>query len=189
MTNLLFSIPWEGERPSNKSRLRVAIAVGVCLVILPVLLALKPSERLVGLNHPIQYDDFAFSVLGVRKAQALGEGEAQRHAQGVYLIVTLKVENRARRVSFQFRDETAIVIDGHDQEHQVSCGGQAALESEPGHGDPCPGPIPAGVSCVKEIVFDVSPHADNWRLKFTGGGPVGEFLDNLLYGRMRIKLP
>jgi hypothetical protein len=79
----------------------IVAAIGVSL--LSMLAVLNRKDQSVGLNEEIQYDDFAFSVQDVRKANSLGSGESQTKAHGVYYVVTLKIANHAKRVAFTFK--------------------------------------------------------------------------------------
>jgi Domain of unknown function (DUF4352) len=162
--------------------------MGVFVLLVPLIGALNRPPKVVGLNTPIQFDDFAFTVSSVRPAQALGTGNARRPADGQYLIVSLTINNKAKRVNYVWKNSTAILVDDSGQEHHVSTAGQAALESEPGKANPCAGPIPAGTACTKELVFDVptAVRSPRFRISF---GPVGDALESLFFGRKAIQLP
>lgn len=71
-----------------------AVIVGLCLALLGILAALNRRNQVVGLNHEIQYDDFAFSVLGTRAATSVGEGESQAYAEGLYYVGTKIIDLR-----------------------------------------------------------------------------------------------
>ena len=166
------------------------MAAGIVAVVLVALLAmlavLNRRDQIVGLNQEIQYDDFAFSVTGVRKANSLGSGSSLTKAQGVYYVVTLKVGNHAKRVDYTFKKNSAILVDVEEKEFRPSIGGQQALESTTGK--QCGSPIPAGASCVSEVVFDLPADAEVTHLRISEGGLAGDILDIVFYGRKRIEL-
>jgi Domain of unknown function (DUF4352) len=165
-----------------------AIIVGLCLALLGILAALSRRNQVVGLNREIQYDDFAFSVLGARTATSVGEGESQANADGAYCVVTMRVANHARRVDFTFDKSVAILIDDRGREYHLSAGGQRALDSARKQRDECGDPIPAGASCTTEVVFELPAGARASQLRVSGGGPAGDILDTIFYGTKMIDL-
>ena len=70
------------ERTSKGIAVTAAILAAIGFSLLAMLAALNRRDQNVGLNQEIQYDDFGFSVLGARKASALGKGDSQA-ADGV----------------------------------------------------------------------------------------------------------
>jgi hypothetical protein len=164
----------------------IVITVLACfgLVLLWLLGAQSKREMIVGLNQEIQFDDFAFSALGSRKAAGLGTAGGQKPTEGLYYIVTIKVANHAKRVDFQFDPSTAVLVDRAGKEYHLSARGQAALDSTRA----CAEALPAGASCVTEVVFDVPADITDPHLKMSFGGKVGEFLDSIFYGKRKIAL-
>jgi hypothetical protein len=165
-----------------------AVIVGLCLVLLAILAGLNRRNQVVGLNQEIQYDDFAFSVLGARTATGLGAGKSQADTKGAYYVVTLKVANHARRVDFTLDKDVAIIIDDEGREYHLSQEGQRALDSARRQRDECDGPIPAGASCTTEIVFELPAGVRASHLRVSGGGPAGDILDTIFYGTKKIEL-
>jgi hypothetical protein len=168
----------------------LAVAAGIVATVLVALLAmlavLNRRDQIVGLNQEIQYDDFAFSVTGVRKANSLGNGSSLASAHGVYYVVTLKIANHAKRVDYNFKQASTRLVDVEEKEFRVSTGGQQALETT--IGKQCSSPIPAGASCVTEVVFDLPADAEVKQFRISEGGFVGDVLDMVFYGRKRIEL-
>ncbi len=173
------------ERTSKGIAVTAAILAAIGFSLLAMLAALNRRDQNVGLNQEIQYDDFAFSVLGARKASTLGKGDSQA-ADGVYYVVTIKVANHAARVDYTFKKKAAILIDESGREFHVSASGQRALESS--EGQHCGAPIPAGASCVIDVVFDVPKSANASQLRISEGGLAGDILDVVFYGKKRIEL-
>lgn len=104
------------------------------------------------------------AVEGVRTAAALGEGPTGVRATGRFWIVTLRVENSARRVSLALARPSARVIDAAgatypralDAERRLR-GGPAGLERS----------IPAAGRITVEIVFDLPADIEAPRLLVT----------------------
>ncbi len=161
----------------------IVAAIGVSL--LAMLAVLNRKDQTVGLNQEIQYDDFAFSVQGVRKVNSLGSGESQTNAEAVYYLVTLKIANHAKRVDFTFKRASAILVDDAGREFRLSENAQRALESQ---GDKCSGAIPARASCTTELAFELPENAHASLLRISEGGTFGDILDFVFYGTKRIAL-
>ena len=162
----------------------VMIGCGLLFGLLATLAALNRHDEVAGFNQEIQYDDFAFSVQAVRTARSVGDSTAQ----GIYYVVTLKVSNHARRVDYTFKPDSPVLVASDGKQYRVSVEAQEALDSAGGTGDRCAAPIPAGSSCIKEIVFDVAPDITDPRLKVSTGGLAGDILDTIFYGMKVIKL-
>jgi hypothetical protein len=164
----------------------VAIVAAIGVSLLAMLAVLNRKDQTVGLNQEIQYDDFAFSVQGVRKANSLGSGESQTNAEGVYYVVTLKIANHAKRVDFKFKRASAILVDDAGREFHLSESGQQSLDAT--QSNKCSGPIPAGASCTTELAFELPENAHASLLRLSEGGTLGDILDFVFYGTKRIAL-
>lgn len=172
------------ETKSKGFAVTAAIVVLIGIALLMLVAALNRRDQMVGLNQEIQYDDFAFSVIEVRKADATRDSEAE--ATGGSYVVTLKIANHAKRVDYKFKRASAILIDEKGREFFLSQSGQTALESL--HGPRCNDPIPAGASCVIELVFDIPADSHITQLRISEGGLVGDILDVVFFGKKRIEL-
>ncbi len=179
----------EGLTPFLKKVLIIlGIGIGLLLILLVLLAVFNRRTQIVGLNQEIQYDDFAFSVLGVRKAKSLGEGAASVWPSGSFYIVTLRIANHAKRVDYKFNRSYALFIDDFGNEHALAPSGQAALDSEQSSFQSCSTPLPAGTDCVTEIVFDAPDGLKRPALRISEAGLIGDLLDTIVYGRKRIDL-
>ena len=174
------------EPKSKGFAVTAAIVVLIGIALLVMVAALNRRDQMVGLNQEIQYDDFAFSVMEVRKADGLGSGESAVNAAGGFYVVTLKIANHAKRVDYKPKKASAILIDDKGREFFQSESGQAALESA--QGPHCYNPIPAGASCVTELVFDIPADSHITQLRISEGGLVGDILDVVFFGKKRIEL-
>jgi Domain of unknown function (DUF4352) len=173
-------------RTSKRIAATVVIVVVIGILLVAMLAILNRRNEVVGLNQEIQYDDFAFSVQGVRKASTLGKGDSQT-LNGVYFyVVTIKVTNHAKRVDYTFKRSSAVLVDDAGREFHLSDNGQRALESA--QSNRCADPIPAGASCITEVVFEVAEDAGPLQLRFSEGGSIGDILDFVFYGTKRIGL-
>jgi len=174
------------EQKSRGITAVIAIVVLIGVSLLLIVAALNRRDEIVGLNQEIQYDDFAFSVLDVRKADTLGSGNSQTNALGVYYIVTVRIANHAKRVDYTFKRGSAILVDDRQREFFLSTSGQAGLETIESR--QCNSPISAGAACVTEVVFDVPKDTRASQLRFSEGGLVGDILDVVFYGKKRIDI-
>lgn len=168
------------------------IAAGICgfgllAALLAVIAALNRHDELVGLNQEIQYDDFAFSVLEVRLSPSLAAFSGAP-SRGRFYVLRLRVVNHAKRVSFRFKPESAVLVDDAGREHRISAAGQSALQSTGGVGD-CGRELPAGDSCVAELVFDLPKNVKPAHVRISSAGPIGDIADSIFFGNKRIRLP
>jgi hypothetical protein len=173
------------ERSSKGFAVTLAILAAIGISLLATLALLNRRDQTVGLNREIQYDDFAFSVLGVRKAAALGKNDSQV-ASGVYYVVTIKVANHALRVDYTFKNSSAVLVDSLGREFHLSKSGQQALEASQGR--QCIGAIPAGASCAVDVVFDLPADTHVSQFRISEGGLAGDILDVVFFGKKRIAL-
>jgi hypothetical protein len=158
--------------PPRRSRRRIVLAgLAVCILGWTIAVLSRP-ETVVSWNTPLRYDDFEFSVTGV---QTIAGAPAGRTRQ----VVSLRVDNRAKRVSFIFQPAMAVVTDSSGRTYPVSRDVKPAFDWGT--------PIPAGASQTYPLEFDLPNEARNSSLKITFG-PVGDALDAFLTGRRRIRL-
>lgn len=176
-----------------KGRLRtVVIGAGVLLLGLSLLFAwrVRPENAIVvPPGGEMQFDDFAFSVEGVRRARAIGDGAARIEAAGEFVVVTVGVHNHAQKVDFTFRPETIELVagmpGGMNSIYKPVAAALPLLAATNG----CKGPIPAGASCTTELAFDLPRGATNLRLQWQYSWLLFDILDTLAYGRMSLALP
>jgi hypothetical protein len=174
------------ERNSKGIAVTVAIVAAIGVSLVAMLAVLNRQDQTVGLNQEIQYDDFAFSVQGVRKVSPLGSGDSQTRAQGVYYVVTLKIANHAKRVDYTFKRASAILVDEVGREFHLSESGQQSLDAT--QSNKCSSSIPAGASCTTDVAFEVPENAHVSELRISEGGSIGDILDFVFYGTKRIAL-
>ena len=163
----------------------IVAVIGASLLVM--LVVLNRRDETISHNQEIQYDDFVFSVLSVRQARFVGDGEGRVKPSGVFYIVTLKVANRAVRVDYKYKRDCALLVDEQDIEYPPSPEGQAALEETLNPSALCSAPIPAGADCVTEVVFDIPAVVRVAQLRITFG-PIADIFDPIFSGRKRIAL-
>jgi hypothetical protein len=172
------------EQNSKCIAVTVAIVAAIGVSLVAMLAVLNRKDQTVGLHQEIQYDDFAFSVQGVRKMSSLGD--PQNGAQSIYYVVTLNIANHAKRVDYTFKRPSAILVDDAGREFHLSENRQQALDAT--HSNKCGGPIPAGASCTTELAFELPENAHASLLRISEGGTLGDILDFVFYGTKRIAL-
>jgi hypothetical protein len=173
------------KRTTKGLGITIAILAAIGVSVLAMLALLNRQDQTVGLNQEIQYDDFAFSVLGVRQQDSLGKGETV-DSHSVFYIVTIKIVNHAKRVYYSFKKNSAVLIDAAGREFHMSRTGQEALESA--QGQQCAEAIPAGAWCKADVVFELPTSTRITQFRVSEGGLAGDILDVMLYGKKRIAL-
>ncbi len=157
---------------------------GLICGLLAILAILNREDQRAKLAQEIQYDDFAWSAVAVRKAQVI---ETVR-AGGVFYIVTVKVANHAKRVSYRFRPSEILLLDDRGGEHRIAAAGQhewKQTDKSLTEGDE---DIPAGSHCVRDLVFDLPADTKSAVMRVSTGGPVGDVLDLVFWGDKQIAL-
>lgn len=57
----------------------------------------QQAEQSFGLNQEAQDGDLAFTVTGVEKLKTVGNSFTQKSAQGMFYVVSLKIENKGKK--------------------------------------------------------------------------------------------
>ena len=158
------------------------------LVSMLLLARMAHRDEVVGRDRPIVLDDFAFAVRDVRIAEEPGEELDQRSGQKRSMIVSLKIMNRARRVSFRFDPSWAVLVDGEGVERRISWDMQQKFDERDLSRSPYRSPIKAGESAEVDLVFEAPPDTAGCQFRLSSGGPIGAFLDGFFAGPRRITL-
>jgi hypothetical protein len=176
-------------RRNGRARVVALQVLALAFVAVLILLTLNRRNVNAGLNTPVRFDDFVFTVLSSRKAapdEWIGLGPSPGN---VKYVVTMRIDNRAKRVPFRFKDAAPLLIDGRGKEYPTDVASMRAREATSGRGNTTAGSIPAGTSVVKDLVFEVPATVERPTLTLMQGGRVGEFLETSLFGRKRFVLP
>ncbi len=158
------------------------------LGLLSILALLNRHNQTVGLNQEIQYDDFAFSVLNVRKVNTSDRASSERNVGSEFYVVTMKIANHARRVNYTFNRAVAILVDDRGNEYHLSEVAEKALEAQPTRAGGCESEIPPGNSCLTDIAFELPAGAKVSHLRISEGGTLGDVADTIFYGKKIIKV-
>jgi len=141
-------------------------------------------ERVIGVGERIHHDDFDYSVTRVRTMQTLGG----RTASDRFLIVTFRVDNHARRVSHEWSNSTAYVVDESGRAFDNNVTAQRALADRE-HFDVRDVYVTApGDSGSTELVFDLPADVKQPMLKVRGYVLMGDVFDLAQFSRTRIRL-
>lgn len=165
-----------------------AAVLGFALLLLAAFALLNRQNQTVGMNQEIQYDDFAFSVLGAMRANSVGSYVSQHSTEGQFFVITMKIVNHAKAVNYSFDKAVAILVDEGGKEYGISAAGQKALDGETTKSGGCESEIPPGGSCVSDLVFELPRDVRISHLRVSGGGRTGDMLETIFYGRKIIKV-
>jgi hypothetical protein len=174
--------------PNIFGRARRWIWVVLILTSLLLLVRMAHRDEVVGRDRPIVLDDFAFEVRDVQIAGEPGEGVDQKSGPKRSMIVSLKIMNRARRVSFKFDPNWAVLVDGKGGERRISPVMQQKFDERDLMRSPYRAPIKAGESAEVDLVFQAPTETAGCQFRLSSGGPIGAFLDGFFSGPRRIAL-
>jgi hypothetical protein len=160
----------------------VAVIAGVLAIA--ALYTFATPHRFVALGTPVRQDDFAYTVTGVGRAPMISNNAASATAHGVFYIVSIRVDNNARRVGFVWDEHIPHIVDEHGHRWDVSNSGQAALDSslKPRFA------IAAHESRTFEAIFDVPVDIAKPVLVFDNGILMGDVFNLVAYRRIGVVL-
>lgn len=141
-------------------------------------------RHFVTLGTPIQQDDFVFVITGVGRAPAISNDVASATAHGVFYIVTIRVDNNARRVDFKWDERIPHIVDAQGNRYEKSADGQAALDAsiKPKY------TVGPGESASFQAVFDVPINVDKPVLALDNGILMGDLFNLGAYRRVGVML-
>jgi len=125
----------------------------------------EAQVRTVAPGTTIVHDDFAYTVQSVIQRQS---GAATTYE------VKLRVENRAKRVSYIWRDATAYIVDENGRRYDPTSQGSVRLS--------------AGMSAVVHPEFRIPRSARKASLRFWDTVFMGDVFDGLRYARTAVAL-
>lgn len=116
----------------------------------------------------VQSGDLAFTVNGVKEYQSLGNSFTSKDAQGVFKVVSLKIENVGKET--KTIDSSMIkLMDSEGRTFVRSIDGQTAKGLSQGQVDLFLQQVQPGLSVNGEIVFDVPETAEGLVIELRGG--------------------
>lgn len=120
------------------------------------------------IGEQVQSGDLAFTVNGVKEYQSLGNSFTSKDAQGVFKVVSLKIENVGKET--KTIDSSMIkLMDSEGRTFERSIDGQTAKGLSQGQVDLFLQQVQPGLSVNGEIVFDVPESAEGLVIELRGG--------------------
>ena len=115
------------------------------------------------INEPVQDGDLVFTAVSTETAAALGGTYTRRQAQGQFLVVTLKIENKGKETKTV--DSSMITLtDNQGRKFDRSIEGQTAKGLSQGKVDLFLQQVQPGLSVTGDIVFDIPKDAEGLKL-------------------------
>jgi Domain of unknown function (DUF4352) len=161
----------------------VAVLVAIALAVAG-LYTFSTPQHFVALGTPIQQDDFVYVVTAIGRTPEISNTAATAKANGIFYIVTIRVDNQARRVAFKWDERIPHIVDALGTRYDKSREGQAALDAatKPRY------TIPAGQSATFQAVFDVPTDIEKPVLAFDNGILMGDLFNLIAYRRIGVNL-
>lgn len=120
------------------------------------------------IGEQVQSGDLAFTVNGVKEYQSLGSSFTSKDAQGVFKVVSLKIENVGKET--KTIDSSMIKLtDSEGRTFERSIDGQTAKGLSQGQVDLFLQQVQPGLGVNGEIVFDVPESAEGLLIELRGG--------------------
>lgn len=128
----------------------------------------KQEKITAKIGEQVQSGDLAFTVNGVKEYQSLGNSFTSKDAQGVFKVVSLKIENVGKET--KTIDSSMIKLtDSEGRTFERSIDGQTAKGLSQGQVDLFLQQVQPGLSVNGEIVFDVPESAEGLVIELRGG--------------------
>ena len=164
----------------------VAVVTALVVIALAVVLFYTYSRpnTLVALGTPIQQDDFIYVVNAVGRSSKISNKVASATADGIFYIVTIRVDNDAKRASFTWDERIPHIVDADGHRYDDSPEGQAALDAA---GKPDFVILP-GSSASFQAVFDVPTDIRRPVLALDNGILMGDLFNLVAYRRVGVTL-
>jgi hypothetical protein len=161
-------------------------AVALVAVVIGAYFALSESgpARVVAFGEPIRQDDFAYRVIGVTREKMLGADSHRAIPHGQFYVVTVRVENDALRVAFQWDPSMVHVVDANGQSYPFSVDGQRALDAANSRANV----VEHGESASFQVAFDLPDGIEHPALAFSNGIMMGDVFNGAAYLRARVPL-
>jgi Domain of unknown function (DUF4352) len=157
------------------------LCVGVAYLCL---YAFSVPHVFVGLGVPIRQDDFTYTVTAVGKAKAVGKGSQAVRARGIFYLVTVRLDNHALRVPYEWDDRVAHVVDADGTAYGVA----PQVQAQWSDGHPPSHLVPAGGHASFQLAFDIPQTATKPALAFSNGILMGDVFDLVAYRRTGVAL-
>ncbi len=150
----------------------------------------RPERTIVGAvgTGEICIDDFGFTVVASRSIDSLGPPEQPVLPRGRFVVVSLRVNNHAKRVDYRFEPRIARLVGANGEEYEVSPEAQGALDAArsgiPSHATP----LHPGESLTTDLVFDVPLAARGLMFRVSFASGLFDAIDVAMFGNQRLRI-
>jgi hypothetical protein len=160
----------------------VVVVLGALAVT--VLYTFSTPRSFVALGTPIRQDDFVYTVTGVGRTPQISNTFGSARAHGIFYIVTIRVENNARRAGFIWDENIPHIVDASGHRWDIAKQAQATLDASlrPRFS------IAAHGRGTFESIFDVPMDITKPVLVFDNGILMGDVLNLGAYRRVGVML-
>ncbi len=129
----------------------------------------QPSGAKTGkIGQTVADGDFAFTVNSVNTASSVGNSYVAKTAQGIYYIISIKINNNGKNTN-TINASDFNVVDSQGRKFDYSNDGQMAMEESQGTTDLFLQQVQPGLSITGKIIFDVPKDATGLKLLAQGG--------------------
>lgn len=142
------------------------------------------DEKTIGLKTETQHDDYFYSVTEFYKTDDIGGLKPN----GVFYVVTFRVDNRAKRVNHPWDNSIAYVIDKQGREYRNTGDAQKKLNSIKAFNLIDKHVTQAGETETTVFVFDLPKDVQEPCLKYNGEFLMGDMFDGNQFKHTRVKL-
>lgn len=125
----------------------------------------KPIAKV---GETVQDGDIAFTVTDVITATSLGNQYTKKDAQGLFYVISLKIENKAKETK-TIDSSMITLIDSQGRTFDRSIDGQTAKGMAQGKVDLFLQQVQPGLNVNGDIVFDIPKDATGLKLLVKGG--------------------
>jgi hypothetical protein len=160
-------------------------------IILLVLISSCTSDRsryVISAGERIHHDDFEYSVSDYVVTRFLKNGSDTLHARGMFYVVTFKVDNEAKRVSHEWKNSTAYIIDERGGKYESDTDAQKFYESYHPFGLKDNYSTAAGSSDSTILIFDLPFNVTRPGLKVRGEILMGDIFNGVKFRKMLVRL-
>lgn len=124
-------------------------------------------KTIAKIGEPVQDGDLMFTATEVTTASSLGNQFTRKDAQGIFYLVTLKIENKGKET--KTIDSSMISLtDGQGRKFDRSIDGQTAKGLSQGQVDLFLQQVQPGLGVTGDIVFDIPKDATGLKLLVKG---------------------
>ena len=165
-----------------------ALGWAALYLIVLVSTSLASQETTLSLNERKAFCGFyldchlGVSVDGIEQATHIGEGTAAIQAEGIFYLITVRVNNDGVQAQLPLRNPQATLIDTHGTTYNRALDAERMLATTTGVPMAFARAVVAGDSYTKTIVFDVPRTIKSPKLLLTTGDSLERFLELFLIG-------